>query len=40
MADVTLDFQFSSSVEQVWKALTDSDMLSFRSEPNEWVRVV
>ncbi|MHA6261557.1 SRPBCC family protein [Sporosarcina sp. CAU 1771] len=27
MADVTLDFQFTSSVKQVWKALTDSDML-------------
>ncbi|EGQ27905.1 activator of Hsp90 ATPase 1 family protein [Sporosarcina newyorkensis 2681] len=28
MADVTLDFQFTSSIEQVWKALTDSDMLA------------
>lgn len=28
MADVTLDFQFKSSIEQVWNALTDSDMLA------------
>lgn len=28
MADVTLDFQFTSSVEKVWNALTDSDMLA------------
>ncbi|MGE7543744.1 SRPBCC family protein [Sporosarcina newyorkensis] len=28
MADVTLDLQFTSSIEQVWKALTDSDMLA------------
>ena len=25
--DVTLDYQFTSSIEQVWNALTDSDML-------------
>lgn len=28
MADVSLDFQFTSTVEQVWKALTDSGMLA------------
>lgn len=28
MADVTLDFQFKSSIEQVWNALTDSDALA------------
>lgn len=27
MADVSLDFQMTSSVEQVWKALTDSNIL-------------
>lgn len=27
-ADVSLDFQLSSSIEQVWNALTDSDMLA------------
>ncbi|WP_036081710.1 SRPBCC family protein [Listeria cornellensis] len=26
--DVSLDFQFTSSVEKVWHALTDSDMLA------------
>ena len=25
--DVSLDFQFTSSIEQVWNALTDSDTL-------------
>ncbi|WP_210467874.1 SRPBCC domain-containing protein [Sporosarcina sp. 6E9] len=29
--DVSLDFQFTSSIEQVWKALTESDMLA------EWI---
>lgn len=28
MADVTLDFQLKSSIEKVWKALTDSDVLA------------
>lgn len=28
MADVTLDFQYKSSIEKVWKALTDSDTLA------------
>jgi uncharacterized protein YndB with AHSA1/START domain len=27
-ADVSLDFQFTSSIEQVWSALTDSDTLA------------
>ncbi len=26
--DVSLDFQFKSSIEQVWNALTDSDTLA------------
>jgi uncharacterized protein YndB with AHSA1/START domain len=29
--DVSLDFQFTSTIEQVWKALTESDMLA------EWI---
>lgn len=31
MADLSLDFQFKSSINQVWEALTDSDTLA------EWV---
>ncbi|WP_026702800.1 SRPBCC family protein [Salibacterium aidingense] len=31
MADLILDFQFSSPIEKVWEALTESEMLS------EWV---
>ncbi|WP_339230972.1 SRPBCC family protein [Oceanobacillus sp. FSL K6-2867] len=27
-ADVSLDFQYTSSIEEVWKALTDSEMLA------------
>lgn len=27
-ADVSLDFQYTSSIEKVWNALTDSDMLA------------
>ena len=27
-SDVSLDFQFTSSIEQVWNALTDSDTLA------------
>ncbi|MHC0037708.1 SRPBCC family protein [Pseudoneobacillus sp. C159] len=33
MADVTLDFQFKSSIEKVWNALTDSDTLA------KWIMV-
>ena len=40
MADVTLDFQFKSSVEQVWKALTDSDMLAKWIWTNDFKPVV
>ncbi|MCJ8006494.1 SRPBCC domain-containing protein [Lederbergia wuyishanensis] len=28
MADVSLDFQYKSSIDKVWNALTDSDMLA------------
>ena len=28
MAELVLDFQFTSSINQVWTALTDSDMLA------------
>ncbi|WP_239534228.1 SRPBCC family protein [Thalassobacillus pellis] len=28
MADVSLDFQFTSSINKVWTALTDSDILA------------
>ena len=40
MADVTLDFQFTSSIEQVWKALTDSDILAKWIWKNDFKPVV
>lgn len=40
MADVTLDFQFTSSIEQVWKALTDSDKLEKWIWKNDFKPVV
>lgn len=38
--DVSLDFQFTSSIEQVWNALTDSDMLAKWIMSNDFKPVV
>jgi uncharacterized protein YndB with AHSA1/START domain len=38
--DVSLDFQFTSSIEQVWNALTDSDMLAKWIWKNDFKPVV
>jgi len=38
--DVSLDFQFSSSIEEVWKALTNSDMLAKWIWDNDFKAVV
>lgn len=40
MADVTLDFQFTSSIDKVWKALTDSDTLAKWIWNNDFTPVV
>lgn len=40
MADVTLDFQFSSSINKVWNALTDSDTLAKWIWKNDFKPVV
>lgn len=39
-ADVALDFQYTSSVEQVWKALTESDILEQWIWANDFKPVV
>ncbi|WP_188455378.1 SRPBCC family protein [Virgibacillus oceani] len=39
-ADVSLDFQFTSSIEQVWHALTDSEMLAKWIWENDFKPVV
>ncbi|MFJ8260732.1 SRPBCC domain-containing protein [Rummeliibacillus sp. NPDC094406] len=38
--DVSLDFQFTSSIEQVWNALTDSDTLAKWIWENDFKPVV
>ena len=38
--DVSLDYQFTSSIEQVWNALTDSDMLAQWIWKNDFKPVV
>lgn len=38
--DVSLDYQFTSSIEQVWNALTDSDMLAKWIWANDFKPVV
>ncbi len=38
--DVSLDFQFTSSIEQVWNALTDSDTLAKWIWKNDFKPVV
>ncbi|ARF16278.1 SRPBCC family protein [Sporosarcina ureae] len=40
MADITVDFQFSSSIEEVWKALTDSEMLAKWIWKNDFAPVI
>ncbi|PID21479.1 ATPase [Sporosarcina sp. P3] len=40
MADITVDFQFSSSIEEVWKALTDSEMLAKWIWKNDFTPVI
>ena len=39
-ADVSLDFQFTSSIDQVWKALTDSETLAKWIWDNDFKPVV
>lgn len=39
-ADVSLDFKYTSSIEQVWNALTDSDMLAKWIWKNDFKPVV
>jgi|SRR5690625_1276369 len=39
-ADVSLDYQFSSSIEEVWNALTNSDMLEKWIWENDFKAVV
>ena|SRR5690625_1983546 len=39
-ADVTLDFQYTSSMEEVWKALTESDLLKKWIWENDFKAVV
>jgi uncharacterized protein YndB with AHSA1/START domain/DNA-binding transcriptional ArsR family regulator len=39
-ADVTLDFQYNSPIDQVWKALTDSDILAKWIWSNDFKPVV
>ncbi|SFB23052.1 Uncharacterized conserved protein YndB, AHSA1/START domain [Lentibacillus halodurans] len=39
-SDVSLDFQFTSSIEQVWNALTDTDMLAKWIWENDFKPVV
>lgn len=39
-ADVSLNFEFTSSIEQVWNALTDSDMLEKWIWKNDFKPVV
>lgn len=39
-ADVSLDFQYTSSIEEVWKALTDSEMLAKWIWENDFKPVV
>lgn len=39
-SDVSLDFQFTSSIEEVWKALTDSDTLAKWIWENDFKPVV
>ncbi|MDM5248419.1 MULTISPECIES: SRPBCC domain-containing protein [unclassified Lysinibacillus] len=39
-ADVSLDYQFTSSIEQVWEALTDSDTLEKWIWKNDFKPVV
>ncbi|MGP4039649.1 SRPBCC family protein [Gracilibacillus sp. D59] len=39
-ADVSLDFQYTSSIEEVWKALTDSDILAKWIWENDFKPVV
>lgn len=39
-ADVSLDYQFTSSIEQVWNALTDSEMLAKWIWANDFKPVV
>lgn len=38
--DVSLDFHIPSSIEQVWKALTDSEILAKWIWDNDFVPVV
>ena len=40
MAELVLDFQFTSSINQVWTALTDSDMLAKWMWKNDFKPVV
>lgn len=40
MADLSLDFQFTSSINTVWNALTDSDMLEKWMWKNDFKPVV
>lgn len=39
-SDVSLDFNFTSSIEEVWKALTDSDMLAKWIWENDFKAIV
>ncbi|MFD2043350.1 SRPBCC domain-containing protein [Ornithinibacillus salinisoli] len=40
MADLSLDFQFSSSINKVWNALTDSDTLAIWIMENNFKPIV
>nr|WP_249316592.1 SRPBCC domain-containing protein [Bacillus sp. FJAT-50079] len=40
MAELSMDFQFTSSIEKVWKALTDSDTLAKWIMENDFKPVV
>ncbi|MGG3467634.1 SRPBCC domain-containing protein [Neobacillus pocheonensis] len=40
MADVSLDFQFSNSINKVWNALTDSDTLAKWIMENDFKPIV
>jgi uncharacterized protein YndB with AHSA1/START domain len=40
MADLALDFQFTSSIETIWNSLTDSDMLEKWMWKNDFKPIV
>lgn len=40
MAELSLDFEFASSIEKVWDALTDSDMLAKWVMENDFKPIV